>query len=32
MERHIYVPQNMHESALALQALQIVPMIMFLLI
>ena len=26
MERHICVPQNMHESALALQALQTVPM------
>jgi len=25
MERHICVPQNMHESALALQALQTVP-------
>jgi hypothetical protein len=25
MERHICVPQNVHESALALQALQIVP-------
>ena len=25
MENHIYVPQNMHESALALQALQTVP-------
>jgi hypothetical protein len=25
MERHIYVPQNVHESALALQALQTVP-------
>ena len=25
MERHICVPQNMHESALALQALQIIP-------
>jgi len=25
MESHIYVPQNMHESALALQALQTVP-------
>ena len=25
MERHIYVPQNIHESTLILQALQIVP-------
>jgi len=25
MERHIYVPQNVHESALALQSLQTVP-------
>jgi hypothetical protein len=25
MERHICVPQNMHKSALALQALQTIP-------
>ena len=25
MERHIYVPQNVHESTLALQSLQTVP-------
>jgi hypothetical protein len=32
MERHIYVPQNVHESALALQACKPFPLIMHLLI
>jgi hypothetical protein len=32
MERNIYVPQNMQESTLALQALQTPPLAMFLLI